>query len=144
MDYNSNNVNLEFFKKLSNIQILIEDYNSPNLLEKLNIDYCKSIWLLTDDDFLNIELTLKIKNTYPNFKLNNLEVRCESEILKRDIFLTPEIKKILSARILAPGNSDYSRGKLISYNKNLANIFYYKYFYYLQSFKFLDSTRICS
>lgn len=131
VDNNRNNVNLEHFKKLSNIRFIIENYNSPNLFERLNIDYCKSIWLLTDDDFLNIELTLKIKNTYQSFKLNKLEVRCESEILKRDIFLNPEMKKILSARITASRNSQWDRAKIISNNKNLTNIFYYKYFYYL-------------
>ena len=47
VDNNRNNVNLEHFKKLSNIRFIIENYNSPNLFERLNIDYCKSIWLLT-------------------------------------------------------------------------------------------------
>ena len=73
VDNNSENVNLEYFKKLKNIRILIRDFNSPNIFEKLNIARCKSIWLFTDDDFLNIELSLKVKTTYNDFKLNGLK-----------------------------------------------------------------------
>tara|TARA_B110000240_G_scaffold193284_1_gene238888 strand:+ start:127 stop:1836 length:1710 start_codon:yes stop_codon:yes gene_type:complete len=127
VDNNSDNVNLEYFKKLNNIRFIIEDYNSPNLLEKLNIDFCKSIWLLTDDDFLNIEFSLKIKNTYPDFDMQNLEVRCESNILNTDIAVHPEMKKVLSKR-----GAKNAKGKLISNNQSLANIFYYKYFYQLR------------
>ena len=131
VDNNSDNVNLEYFKKLNNIIFIIEDYKSPNILEKLNIDACKSIWLFTDDDFLNIELALKIKNTYVNFNIGNIDVRCESRALYSDLRLHPEKKKYFK-RMRKDLGEAYNSFHVISNNQTLANIFYYKFFYQLR------------
>lgn len=133
VDDNENNVNLEYFKKLKNIRFIIGDYESPNLIEKLNIDLCKYIWIFTDDDFQNIEIALRIKNTFINFEINKIHVRCESKTLYSDLALHPELQKIFNRkRHKQKGNLvGFEKFNIISNSQTLANIFYYKFFYQL-------------
>jgi len=120
VEQDPNNTKLEWFRELSKkqeVKIIIGDINHSSILNRLNVEQALNCIITTNNDILNINISLKLQHDY-NVKIENIITRVEDNDIIMD---------------LIKYDSDAC---LTSTHRALTNSFLFRY---IQTFLFLEN-----
>ena len=87
VEQDPNNTKLEWFRELSKkqeVKIIIGDINHSSILNRLNVEQALNCIITTNNDILNINISLKLQHDY-NVKIENIITRVEDNDIIMDL-----------------------------------------------------------